>query len=57
MKRGLTAILIAALLAGSISGCKQKQTEVTMGKLKDVQGCLLIRMIHSIIPEIALTLK
>ena len=33
MKRGLTAILIAALLAGSISGCKQKQTEVTMGNM------------------------
>ena len=33
MKRGLMAILIAALVAGSISGCKQKQTEVTMGNM------------------------
>ena len=31
MKRGLTVILIAALMTGGVSGCKKKQTEVTMG--------------------------
>lgn len=33
MKKGLIAVLIAALLAGSTSGCKKKQAEVKLGNL------------------------